>query len=78
MSKWFSANGLALNLDKTNIIKFITKSSPQRTLSIRYKERYIEETVNAKFVGLQIGNHRKWKNHIDLLVSKLSGAMLCS
>jgi hypothetical protein len=29
MSKWFTANKLALNLDKTNIIKFITNNSPQ-------------------------------------------------
>jgi hypothetical protein len=29
MSKWFAANKLALNLDKTNIITFITKHSPQ-------------------------------------------------
>jgi hypothetical protein len=28
MSKWFSVNKLSLNLDKTNVIKFITKNSP--------------------------------------------------
>jgi hypothetical protein len=38
MSKYFSANRLALILDETNIIKFITNNSPQNNLSIGYKE----------------------------------------
>jgi hypothetical protein len=50
MSKWFSAKTLALNLDKTTIIKFITKNSPQRTLSIGYKEKYTEVSMNTKFL----------------------------
>jgi hypothetical protein len=29
ISKWFTADKLALNLDKTNIIKFTTNNSPQ-------------------------------------------------
>jgi hypothetical protein len=33
MSKWFAANRLALNVDKTNIIKFIANNSPQHTLN---------------------------------------------
>jgi hypothetical protein len=28
VSKWFSYNKLALNLDKINVIKFITNNSP--------------------------------------------------
>jgi acetyl-CoA carboxylase beta subunit len=39
MSKYFSANKLSLNLDKTNVIKFITKSSPQYPLNIRYNNK---------------------------------------
>jgi hypothetical protein len=36
MRKWFTANKLALNLDKTNIIKFKAHNSPQYALSIGY------------------------------------------
>jgi hypothetical protein len=74
MSKWFTAHKLALNLDKTNIVKFITNNSPQYTLSIGYNDKCIEEKVNTKFLGLQIDNHLNWKNHIDQLVPKLNGA----
>jgi hypothetical protein len=36
MNKWFSANRLALNLDKTNVMKFTTYNSPQYVLNIGY------------------------------------------
>jgi hypothetical protein len=51
LSKWFAANKLVLNLEKTNIIKFITNEC---ALSTVYKEKYIEEIVNTKFPCLQI------------------------
>jgi hypothetical protein len=49
-SKWFSAK-FVLNLDKTNITKFITKDC---ALSTVHTEKYIEEIVNTKLPGLQI------------------------
>jgi hypothetical protein len=73
MSKWFAANKLALNIDKTNKIKFITNNSRQYSISIGYNDKCIEESVNTKFLGLQIDNHLNWKNHINQLVPKLSG-----
>jgi hypothetical protein len=36
MSEWFTSNELVLNLDKTNIINFITNKSPQYDLNIGY------------------------------------------
>jgi hypothetical protein len=65
---------LDLNLDKTNIIKFITNESPQYDLKTNCDEEYIEESINTKFLGLQIDNHLNWKNHIDLMTPKLSRA----
>lgn len=41
MSKSFTANKLALNLNKTNVLKFITSNSPQYALTIGYDEKYI-------------------------------------
>jgi hypothetical protein len=76
MSKWFDANKLTLNLDKTNIIKFTTKNSPQFSISIGYDDKHIEESVHTKFLGLQIDSHLNWKTHIDQLMSKLSGSSM--
>jgi hypothetical protein len=57
ISKWFTCNKLVLNLDKTNITKFITNKSPQYDLNICYDEMYIEESISTKFLGLQIDSH---------------------
>jgi hypothetical protein len=52
MSKLFAANNLTMNLDKTNIIKFITYNSPQFLVSIGYEDKCIEESVHTIFLGL--------------------------
>ena len=70
MIKGFAASNLVLNLDKTNIMKFIKRNSSQSTLHIGYKEKYVEETVNTKFLGLQIDNHINWKNYIEEIIPK--------
>jgi len=55
-------------------MKFITKNSAHSAIHIVYRERN-EERVYTKFLGLQIENHRKWKNHIEEMMPKWS--MLC-
>jgi hypothetical protein len=64
--KWFAANNLVLNLGKMNIMKFVTvtKNSSHSTLHIGYKDKYVEENMYIKFLGLQIDNYMIWKNHI--------------
>jgi hypothetical protein len=74
MSICFTSNKLVLNLDKTNIIKFITNKSPQYDLKIGYDEKYTEESINTKFLGLYTDNHLNWKNHIHLMIPTLSRA----
>ena len=72
--KCFAANYLVLNLDKMNTMKFVTKNSAHSTLHIGYKEKYIEETVNTKFLGLPIGNHINSKNHTEGMTPMFSAA----
>jgi len=48
-------------------MKFITKNSSHSTVHIGMQEKCVEETVNTKFLGLQIDNHIKWKNYIDMI-----------
>jgi len=49
-------------------VKFITKNSSHSALHIGYKEKYIKETGNTKFLGLQICNHLNMKNHIKQMI----------
>jgi predicted RNase H-like nuclease len=70
--KWFAANNLVLNFSAMNIIKLKTNNSSHSTLHISDKEKYIEETVNTNFLGLQLDNHVNWKNHIEEMIPNLS------
>jgi hypothetical protein len=72
--EWFAATKLVLNLEKTNIMKFVTKNSPHCALTVGYKDKYIEEVVNTKFLGIHLDNHLNWNNHIDEIIPKLSAA----
>ena len=72
--KWFAANKLVQNLDEMNILELITKNSSHSTLCIGYKEKYIEEVVNTKFLGLEIDNNLNWKNRTEQMIRNLSGA----
>ena len=67
MIKWFAVNNLVINLDKTNIMKFITKNSSHYMLHTDYKEKH------TTFLGLQIDNYINCKNHTEQIISKLSG-----
>jgi hypothetical protein len=73
MINWFAANKFVLNLDKTDIMKFITNNSSHSTLHAGYKEKYVEKRVNTKFLGLKINNHLNCKNYIKQIIPKLSG-----
>jgi hypothetical protein len=63
---------LVLNLEKTNITKFVVINLPYCALTTGHKVRYIEEAVNLKFLGIKIDSHLNWKNHIDQIIPKLS------
>jgi hypothetical protein len=54
VGKWFAMNKLTLNLDETNILKFITYDSLQFPIRIEYEDKYIEESVHTKFLGKYI------------------------
>jgi hypothetical protein len=55
-------------------MKLTTKYSSHSTWHIGYKEKYIGERVNTKFLGLQTDNHIYWKDHIEHVIPNLSGA----
>jgi len=71
INEWFLVNGLTLNLDKTNIIKFGSKKSKEEHIHFRYSN-IIKETDSLKFLGLELDKFLNWKNHNDKLLPKLS------
>jgi hypothetical protein len=71
MIEWFAANKLLLHLEKTNIMKFVTNNSPHCAFTIRYKDKYVEEAVNTRFLGMHLDSHLNWKDHFDHIIPKL-------
>ena len=63
MSKWFTANELAPNLDERNIIKFVTNHSQHYPLKTDFNKKHLEDYTNTKLLGLQTHNHMNWTNH---------------
>jgi hypothetical protein len=49
-------------------MKFVMDKSPHCGLIIEYKGEYIEETINIKFLRLELDNHLNWKNHIVQMI----------
>ena len=72
VSKWFSANILALNVNKTNIMFFhlVRKTVAYPKLYIDDKE--IKRVDSFIFLGLQINHNLNWNNYIRSIYFKFS------
>jgi hypothetical protein len=74
MRGWFSANGLALNMEKTNIMKFTSSYHQNEPFQIIYQKKIIIRINNTKFLGLELDKNISWKNHVQKSLPKLSSA----
>ena len=75
LNKWFKANLLSLNFDKTYFIQFTNKSTRTSDIQIMYEDKNIHTGIETKFLGLFISNNNvSWKTHIEGIKSKLSSA----
>ena len=74
MTEWFLANGLALNIEKTNIMKFTSNNLWDETFQITQNNKLIKETNNTNFLGLELDKNLNWKTHIKKILPKLSSS----
>ena len=74
MTEWFLANGLALNMEKTNIMKFTSRNPQNESFQTMHQNRLLTGTNSTKFLGLELDTNVNWKNHINKISSKLSSA----
>jgi hypothetical protein len=74
INKWFTTDLLSLNVDKTQYMQFVTETSSLIELHVMYKNKEIANTSNSKFLVLTLDSTFSWKNHIDIIVPKLSSA----
>jgi hypothetical protein len=71
LNKWFDANLLSLNYDKTQYIHFTPKGTFFHDSIIGYNNKFISVSTNTTYLGMIIENTLSWKAHIDQLISKL-------
>jgi hypothetical protein len=60
ITKWFQANQLVLNVEKTNMVQFTLTKFSHSLLQLTYEGKILTEADHIKFLGLLI-----WKTHID-------------
>ena len=68
MNKWSIANGLSLNIEKTNVIDIKLNHFQDSPFQISYQNVEIKEVTNTKFLGLGLDQHMEW-THIDLIIT---------
>ena len=62
--KWFQANKLTLNIDKTVCLLF-QKQGHTEKIHIRVDNIIIHNTHEIKFLGIWLDEHLSWTTHIQ-------------
>ena len=73
---WFKSNKLSLNVDKTKWLLFHPLSKrqllPQIFPNLLIENIHIKRENVTKFLGVFIDENLSWKQHIDIVSSKIS------
>ena len=69
---WFAVNKLSLNVSKTNFILFGNKKHTTEDVHITINNVKIDRVYVTKFLGVMIDHNLNWKEHIDVINSKIS------
>ena len=76
VSTWFKSNKLSLNVDKTKWSLFHPLSKrqflPQTLPNLLIEDIHIKREHVTKFLGVFIDENLSWKQHIEILSSKIS------
>ena len=76
INTWFQTNKLSLNVDKTKYVLFHKPRQrnkiPLNLPSLKIDQTEIKREQSLKFLGVLVDENLNWKNHIDLLLSKIS------
>ena len=70
INKWFKANLLSWNFEKTSLVQFLTKKSSHIPISVDC-DNIKSSITNVKFLGIMTDNTLMWKSHIEMIILKL-------
>ena len=69
---WLKMNKLSLNAEKTKLMVFHVKQRKVAPISIHINNTKIENVEYFNFLGIYLDKSICWKNHINMLTTKLS------
>src|ERR1043165_10013992 len=73
ISKWFLANRLTLNVEKTNFINFKShRKIKPINLALVLEGNPICQVDSTKFLGVVLDQHLSWKKHINYISQKIA------
>jgi hypothetical protein len=72
--RWFQANSLTLNFNKTYYMYFKTKTCQTENSSIKYTNKQINSTQHIDFLGVTLDSTLSWQGHINKVITKLNSA----
>jgi len=74
INKWFQANSLILNFNKTKFIQCSTKYNLGTLICIDYEHNHIENSQSTSFLGIILDKTLSWQLHINNICAKLKSA----
>ena len=72
INNWFKLNLLNLNFTKTQYLEFRPSKLHTNNTLIYHNNEFISNVTQTNFLGLTLDDTLTWKQHIDLLIKKLS------
>ena len=75
VSEWIRANKLSLNISKTNTMVFQKNLAVNNSIQIMIDNNIIQQVTSNKFLGVTINSDLTWKNHINLVTTKIARAI---
>ncbi|KAG7300119.1 hypothetical protein JYU34_015661 [Plutella xylostella] len=71
---WFSANGMLLNIEKTNIVHFQLRRTRGHDLNVVCNGVAVPQVDQVKYLGFVIDAGLTWAPHIDVTCARLASA----
>ena len=74
VAKWFKANKLTLNADKTKFMVFGTNYMLDKfnDITVTFEDNVIEKVDVFKYLGVKFDNNMSWSSHIDYISGNVS------
>ena len=74
-AEWLAENKLSLNVKKTKFMCFDTSRSTSSNFDISISNEKLEQVKSQKFLGVIFDDKLMWKDHINMIISRLNSCL---